>query len=70
MYVTIETIMCALIRWNNNSIVSMISNHLSHTPIGRTKRYDRKLRNPAVGGVDLFDNAINNNRIEIRGTSI
>lgn len=64
--------------WNS---LSMPSNHLSHTPIGKTKPCNRKLRkntkinilnmiqmyNRTIGGVDLFDNGINNYHTGIRG---
>ncbi|KAM8702082.1 hypothetical protein ACLKA7_004943 [Drosophila subpalustris] len=69
------------VRWNDNAVVTLLSNFLSHTPMARTKRYDRKQRkmvtieqpyliseyNNHMGGVDLFDNGINNYRIRIRG---
>lgn len=62
-------------------VVTLLSNFLSHTPMGHAKRYDRKQRklvtieqphlvdqyNHRMGGVDLFDNAVNNYRIRIRG---
>ena len=58
-----------------------MSNYLSVEPIQTTKRYDRKVRkmtsiqqpflihkyNNSMGGVDLFDNAVNNYRIKVRG---
>ncbi|XP_036329436.1 piggyBac transposable element-derived protein 3-like [Rhagoletis pomonella] len=69
------------VRWNDNAVVTLLSNFLSHTPMVRAKRYDRKQRkmvtieqpylvneyNHLMGGVDLFDNAMNNYRIRIRG---
>lgn len=68
-------------RWNDNSVVTMLSNFLNHEPMKRARRYDRKQRkmvlveqphliheyNQRMGGVDLYDNAINNYRIRIRG---
>lgn len=71
----------AAVRWNDNSIVTVLSNHLMDQPITQAKRFDRKKRkhvnilmpnaihkyNSTMGGVDLFDNAISNYRIRIRG---
>lgn len=68
-------------RWNDNSVVSIVSNHEAIEPMHRVKRWDRKAGKMAViqmpqilkaynrrmGGVDLFDNATNNYRIRIRG---
>lgn len=58
-----------------------MSNFLRHEPMANAKRYDRKQRkmvtlpqphliheyNQRMGGVDLFDNAMNNYRIRVRG---
>lgn len=58
-----------------------MSNFLKHEPMANAKRYDRKQRkmvtvpqphliheyNQRMGGVDLFDNAMNNYRIRVRG---
>lgn len=66
-----------VVRWNDNSIVTVASNHLLPEPMHRVKRYDRKNEkivtvqmphpiyeyNQLMGGVDLFDNATNNYRI-------
>lgn len=63
------------------SIVTVLSNHTKHLPCKSTSRYDRKSKkmvkinqpntihfyNQTMGGVDLFDNAINNHRIAVRG---
>ncbi|XP_055848110.1 piggyBac transposable element-derived protein 3-like [Episyrphus balteatus] len=71
----------AAVRWNDNSIVTVLSNHLMDQPINQAKRFDRKQRkhinipmpnairqyNVTMGGVDLFDNATSNYRIRIRG---
>ncbi|XP_036327495.1 piggyBac transposable element-derived protein 3-like [Rhagoletis pomonella] len=68
-------------RWNDNSVVTIMSNFLKHEPLRHVKRYDRKGKkmitvpqplliheyNHRMGGVDLFDNAMNNYRIKIRG---
>lgn len=59
----------------------MMSNFIGQEPMCRAKRYDRKNRkiinieqphlihqyNQRMGGVDLFDNGMNNYRIRIRG---
>lgn len=69
------------VRWNDNSVVTVLSNHLKHEPLKQARRYDRKAKrmcnielpypiheyNRTMGGVDLFDNAMNNYRIRIRG---
>ncbi|XP_036336238.1 piggyBac transposable element-derived protein 3-like [Rhagoletis pomonella] len=68
-------------RWNGNSVVTIMPNFLKHETLRHVKRYDRKgkkmitVRQPLLiheynhrmGGVDLFDNAMNNYRIKIRG---
>lgn len=68
-------------RWNDNSVVTILSNHKIDTPVQTAKRYDKKKKvmtnvaipdsivhyNQTMGGVDLFDNAINNYRISVRG---
>lgn len=70
-----------LVRWNDNSIVTVASNNFSVHPLANTKRYNRKERkdiqisqpnmikqyNSYMGGVDLHDNAIANYRTSIRG---
>lgn len=69
------------IRWNDNAIVTVLSNYAGHLPIHQVKRFDRKAKkmvninqphaiysyNHTMGGVDLFDNAMNNYRITVRG---
>lgn len=69
------------VRWNDNAVVTVLSNHLKQEPMHRAKRFDRKKMkmgtiemphpiheyNRTMGGVDLFDNATNNYRIRIRG---
>lgn len=61
--------------------VTMLSNFIPHLPLCHAKRYDRKQRkmttidqpqmiysyNQRMGGGDLFDNAMNNYRIKVRG---
>lgn len=68
-------------RWNDNSVVTIASNHEPIEPMHRVKRWDRKAGamkvvempqvlkayNNRMGGVDLFDNAMNNYRIRVRG---
>lgn len=68
-------------RWNDNSVVTIASNHEPIEPMHRVKRWDRKAGkmtivemphvlkayNMRMGGVDLFDNAMNNYRIRARG---
>lgn len=76
-----EAIELSLVRWNDNSIVTVASNIFSVEPLANTKRYNRKERkdvqilqpnlikqyNSYMGGVDLHDNAIANYRTSIRG---
>lgn len=70
-----------LVRWNDNSVVTMISNHLSVEPMSTAKRYNRKEKkevniqqpnvikvyNKYMGGVDLHDNGVANYRIGVSG---
>lgn len=70
-----------MVRWNDNSVVTVASNHEGILPMHNVKRFDRKkgkmvtvempqalaAYNSRMGGVDLFDNAMNNYRIAIRG---
>lgn len=32
----------AIVRWNENSVVTVLSNHLKHEPMHRAKRFDQK----------------------------
>jgi len=70
-----------VVRWHDNSIVTVATNTGTLEPFVNTKRYNRKERkheivlqpntihqyNQGMGGVDLHDNAIANYRIRIRG---
>lgn len=69
------------VQWNDNSVVTVLSNFVKHEPTQQAKRFDRKKKqmcsipmpktiyeyNCTMGGVDLFDNALNNYRIRMRG---
>lgn len=68
-------------RWNDNNVVTVLSNIHSAFPVYKTKRFNRKEKkridipqphcireyNINMGGVDLMDNSIANYRINIRG---
>lgn len=70
-----------MVRWNDNAVVTVASNHEPIEPMHRAKRWDKKhnrmgsfdmpqlihANNKRMGGVDLFDNAMNNYRIRVRG---
>lgn len=70
-----------LVRWNDNSVVTVATNNGSIEPIVAAKRYNRKEKkkvaitqpnviaeyNQHMGGVDLHDNGIANYRIRVRG---
>lgn len=70
-----------VIRWNDNSVVTIITNFGTTEPVKNMKRYSRKEKketlipqpnaivkyNSHMGGVDLHDNAIACYRIKIRG---
>lgn len=76
-----ETSEIALVRWNDNSIVTMISTHFCIEPIKSAKRYNRKHKktdnipqpsiicnyNKYMGGVDLHDNGVANYRTRVLG---
>lgn len=69
------------VRWADNANVIMLTNFASVEPLGKVKRYQRKLKkyatynmpdviakyNQGMGGVDLHDNAVANYRIAMRG---
>lgn len=69
------------VRWKDNSVVTMVTNHDTVEPLGKVKRWSttekRKIDvpqprlfanyNSSMGGVDLLDQAVNNYRICIRG---
>lgn len=71
----------SLVRWNDNSVVTVISNHFSVEPMSTAKRYNRKEKkevniqqpnvikfyNKYMGGVDLHDNGVANYRIGVTG---
>lgn len=68
-------------RWNDNSVVTVMTNTCEVLPLMQAKRYNRKEHkevllpqpnvihhyNKYMGGVDLHDNGIANYRIRIRG---
>lgn len=70
-----------LVKWKDNSVVTMATNYDSVNPLGTVRRYSSekkskapvqqprlfKTYNSGMGGVDLADQAINNYRIGIRG---
>lgn len=70
-----------IVRWNDNSVVTIATNNGTVLPLVNAKRYDRKQKkevaipqpnvisdyNKYMGGVDLHDNGIANYRIRIRG---
>ncbi|CAH1990479.1 unnamed protein product [Acanthoscelides obtectus] len=71
----------SMVRWNDNSIVTICSNVYSVEPINQVRRYNRKEKreihvqepnviaryNRCMGGVDLHDNGIANYRIRVMG---
>lgn len=68
------------IRWRDNALVTVLTNHGALDPKSNTKRYDRVTKthinvkvpgaigqyNKYMGGVDLHDNALANYRIAVR----
>lgn len=72
------------IRWRDNALVSVLTNHGTVEPKSNTKRYDRKSKthvnvkipnsiaqyNKYMGGVDLHDNALANYRIAVRSKKL
>lgn len=76
-----ESTEIALVRWNDNSIVTTISTHYNTEPVKSAKRYNRKQKttehipqpsiifhyNKHMGGVDLHDNGVANYRTRITG---
>lgn len=71
----------SVVRWNDNSTVTVCSNIYNVEPLHKVKRYDRKEKkekyvsqpnaikqyNQFMGGVDLHDNGIANYRTRILG---
>lgn len=69
------------IRWRDNALVTVLTNHGTMDPKTNAKRYDRIKKmhvtvkvpnaiadyNKHMGGVDLHDNALANYRISVRG---
>jgi hypothetical protein len=70
-----------IVKWNDNSIVTVAGNNGTTQPLAKAKRYNRKERksvlvpqpkvifdyNQQMEGVDLHDNGIANYRIRVRG---
>ena len=68
------------VRWNDNSVVTIGSNHQSYTPLGKAKRYSRKdkkridisqpymikMYNEGMGGVYLLDRLLGSYRPQLR----
>lgn len=67
-------------RWNDNAVVTVSSNHLSHEPVGSAKRFSRrsnkkveipqphliKKYNEGMGGVDVMDRLLGSYRPRLR----
>lgn len=76
-----ESMEISLVRWNDNSIVTLISTHYNVEPLATAKRFNKKsgkmenIPQPVVisnynkfmGGVDLHDNGVANYRTRILG---
>lgn len=70
-----------LVRWKDNSIVTMMTNYDSVQPLAKVKRWSKERKekidvpqphlfasyNSAMGGVDLLDQSVNNYRVSIQG---
>ena len=69
------------VRWNDNSVVTTLSNCIGLYPLDRVERFSRnekkripvarpnliKVYNSAMGGVDLLDSAVGTYRTKIKG---
>ncbi|KRX82826.1 PiggyBac transposable element-derived protein 3 [Trichinella sp. T6] len=67
-------------RWNDNPVVTLASNHLTHHPIGSVQRYSQsqkkhvKIRMPEIvrryntsmGGVDILDKLLSTYKSRLR----
>ncbi|KRX27638.1 PiggyBac transposable element-derived protein 3 [Trichinella nelsoni] len=67
-------------RWNDSSVVTLASNHLTHLPVGQTKRYSKKQKkrieipmpnivknyNESMGGVHTMDMLLSSYRPKMR----
>jgi hypothetical protein len=70
-----------LVRWKDNSLVTMITNYDCIQPMAKVKRWSKEQKekidvpqprlfaayNNAMGGVDLLDQAVNNYRVTMQG---
>ncbi|KAK9702824.1 Transposase IS4 [Popillia japonica] len=70
----------SVVRWNDNSVITLANNFEAVEPLGKAKRFNRTARrdvfidqsyivaqyNRYMGGVDLHDNAVANYPIQIR----
>ncbi|KRX26744.1 PiggyBac transposable element-derived protein 3 [Trichinella nelsoni] len=66
--------------WNDNAVVTLASNHLTHHPVGSVQRYSQsqkkhvKIRMPEIvrryntsmGGVDILDKLLSSYRPRLR----
>ena len=71
------------VRWNDNSVVTTLSNSIGPYPLDRIERFSRneknripvarpnliKVYNSAMGGVDLLDSAVGTYRTKIKRKS-